>query len=275
MIIEIPNQRKQKLYLTYSFRLVFCSSESERRFASPRDQASTQLPTHMAMKNITPQTTVGEIVRAMPARSRIFENLGIDYCCGGKKPLAEACQAKGLDPATVVALLAALDDTPNSIQVNPDSMSLTELCDHIEQVHHEYLREELPRLDFMTRKVAAVHGDHEPRLLEVRRVFEAFQSEMVAHTKEEDEVVFPAIRKLESGNGTSLDAAFAKLESEHENAGAALARLKELTDNYTPPEWACNTFRALYDGLAQLEKHTHQHVHQENNVLFPKALALK
>ena len=71
------------------------------------------------------------------------------------------------------------------------------------------------------------------------------------------------------------DAAFAKLESEHENAGAALARLKELTDNYTPPEWACNTFRALYDGLAQLEKHTHQHVHQENNVLFPKALALK
>jgi regulator of cell morphogenesis and NO signaling len=238
-------------------------------------EASTQLPTHTRMKSITPQTTVGEIVRALPARSRIFENLGIDYCCGGKKPLAEACQAKGLDPATVVTLLTALDDTPNSIQVNPDTMSLTELCNHIEQVHHEYLREELPRLDFMTRKVAAVHGDHEPRLLEVRRVFEAFQSEMVAHTKEEDEVVFPAIRKLESGNGTNLDAAFAKLESEHENAGAALARFKELTDNYSPPEWACNTFRALYDGLAQLERHTHQHVHQENNVLFPRALALK
>ncbi|HEY9175505.1 MAG TPA: iron-sulfur cluster repair di-iron protein [Verrucomicrobiae bacterium] len=238
-------------------------------------EASTQSPTHMTMKNITPQTTVGEIVRAMPARSRIFENLGIDYCCGGNKPLAEACQAKGLDPTTVVALLTALDNTPDSIQVNPDAMSLTELCDHIEQVHHEYLREELPRLDFMTRKVAAVHGDHEPRLLEVRRVFEAFQSEMVAHTKEEDEVVFPAIRKMESGKRKHLDSAFAKLESEHENAGAALARFKELTDNYTPPEWACNTFRVLYDGLAQLEKHTHQHVHQENNVLFPKALALK
>lgn len=238
-------------------------------------EASTQSPTHMTMKNITPQTTVGEIVRAMPARSRIFENLGIDYCCGGNKPLAEACQAKGLDPTTVVALLTAPDNTPDSIQVNPDAMSLTELCDHIEQVHHEYLREELPRLDFMTRKVAAVHGDHEPRLLEVRRVFEAFQSEMVAHTKEEDEVVFPAIRKMESGKRKHLDSAFAKLESEHENAGAALARFKELTDNYTPPEWACNTFRVLYDGLAQLEKHTHQHVHQENNVLFPKALALK
>jgi len=224
---------------------------------------------------ITPQTTIGEIVRAKPGRSRIFENLGIDYCCGGKKPLAEACQAKKLDPATVVALLAALDDSPDSIQANPDMMSLTELCDHIEQVHHGYLREELPRLDFMTRKVAAVHGDHEPRLHEVRRVFEAFQSEIVSHTKEEDEVIFPAIRKLESGKRAQLDAAFAKLEFEHENAGAALLRLKELTDNYTPPEWACNTFRALYDGLAQLEKHTHQHIHQENNVLFPKSLTLQ
>lgn len=227
------------------------------------------------MKTITPETTVGEMVRAMPSRSRIFENLGIDYCCGGKKPLAEACQAKGLDPATVVALLSALDDSPSSVAAHPDVMKLAELCDHIEQVHHQYLREELPRLDFMTRKVAAVHGDHEPRLLEVRRVFEAFQSEMLSHTKEEEEVVFPAIRNLESGKPTHLDAAFDKLESEHENAGAALAHFKKLTDNYTPPEWACNTFRALYDGLAQLEKHTHQHVHQENNVLFPKALALK
>jgi regulator of cell morphogenesis and NO signaling len=137
------------------------------------------------------------------------------------------------------------------------------------------LRQELPRLDFMTRKVAAVHGNHEPRLHEVRRVFEAFQSEMVSHTKEEDEVIFPAIRKLESGKRMQLDAAFDNLKSEHEKAGEALARFKELTDNYTPPEWACNTFRALYEGLAQLERHTHQHIHQENNVLFPRALALK
>ena len=224
---------------------------------------------------ITPQTTVGEIVRAMPARSRIFENLGIDYCCGGKKPLAEACQAKGLDAATVVALLAALDDSRDSVQANPDAMSLTELCDHIEQVHHEYLREELPRLDFMTRKVAAVHGDHEPRLHEVRRVFESFQSEMLTHTKEEDEVVFPAIRKRESGQQTELGAALTKLESEHENAGAALARFKELTDNYTPPSWGVQHVPRALRGLAQLEKHTHQHVHEENNVLFPRALALK
>jgi regulator of cell morphogenesis and NO signaling len=228
---------------------------------------------------ITPETTVGEIVRAMPSRSRVFENLGIDYCCGGKKALADVCVAKGLDPATVVALLMALEGASDGTDVNPDGMTLPELCDHIEQVHHGYLREELPRLDYMTRKVAAVHGDHEPRLREVRQVFESFQAEINAHTKEEEEITFPAIRRLASTGGTETAAAgnlrdgFAKLESEHESAGAALLRFKTLTDDFTPPEWACNTFRALYDGLAKLEKNTHQHVHKENNILFPRALA--
>jgi regulator of cell morphogenesis and NO signaling len=235
------------------------------------------LPT-MNLTHVTAETTVGEIVRAMPARARIFEPLGIDYCCGGKKPLAEVCQTKGLDPATVVAMLSALDGLPEGTAINPDTLSLVELCDHIERAHHDYLREELPRLDFMTRKVAAVHGEHEPRLLDVRRVFESFQAEITAHTQEEDETIFPAIRLLESATGNKaaaaakLKEAFAKLEAEHENAGAALAQFKELTDHYTPPAWACNTFRALYDGLDKLEKNTHQHVHKENHVLFPRAL---
>jgi regulator of cell morphogenesis and NO signaling len=231
------------------------------------------------MKKITADTTVGEIVRAFPARSRVFENLGIDYCCGGKKPLAEVCQKKGLDPATVVAMLTALDGTSGITQDDPDTLSLSELCDHIERVHHGYLREELPRLDFMTQKVAAVHGDSEPRLVELRRVFETFNEKVAAHTKEEDESVFPAIRKLETAGGdksvaSRLAGEFGKLEAEHEKAGAALGQFKELTDSYTPPEWACNTLRALYDGLARLEKDMHQHVQEENNVLFPKALAM-
>lgn len=232
------------------------------------------------MKNITVETTVGELVRAVPAGSRVFENLGIDYCCGGKKRLAEVCRAKGLDSATVMAMLSAQDDAPERMPANPDAMTLSELCDHIERAHHDYLREELPRLDFMTRKVAAVHGDHEPRLHEVRQVFEAFQADIASHTQEEEEQVFPAIRKLESANGekmalaASLQTMFAKLESEHQNVGAALGRFAELTDHHTPPDWACNTFRALYDALARLERNMHQHVHKENNVLFPRALAL-
>lgn len=247
--------------------------------ASRPDFLKKQKPEHQTMKNITTETTVGEIVRAVPARSRIFENLGIDYCCGGKKSLAEACRANGLDTSAVIAKFMALDDAPHSAAVDPDALSLSELCDHIQEFHHAYLREELPRLDFMTRKVAAVHGDHEARLLELRRVFETFDAEMTAHTKEEDEAIFPAIRTLQTANGKStptavnLKTSFSNLESEHDSAGAALARFRELTDNFTPPEWACNTYRALYDGLAKLEKNTHQHIHKENNVLFPRALA--
>lgn len=231
------------------------------------------------MKNITPETTVGEIVRAMPVRSKIFEKLGIDYCCGGKKPLHEVCRDKGLDTSTVVAMLAALESPSEPSGIDPDTMSLSALCDHIERAHHDYLREELPRLDFMTRKVAAVHGADEKRLLEVRSVFEIFSNKMTEHTKEEEESVFPKIRQLEKSEqdrarlAADLKGIFAKLESEHEGAGAALEKFRELTDNYRPPEWACNTFRALYDGLERLEKETHQHVHKENNVLFVKALA--
>lgn len=225
------------------------------------------------MQNITTETHVGEIVRALPARSRIFENLGIDYCCGGKVPLAEACKTKGLDAQTVVAMLSALDDVADSTLPDVELMSLSQLCEHIETTHHERLRNELPRLDFMTRKVAAVHGDHEPRLLEIRGLFEQFYEKVDSHTREESETVFPAICQMEL-TGTSsdvLEESFAKLEQEHDRTGAALAQFRTLTDDYTPPEWACNTFRALYDGLAELEKDMHQHVHKENNVLFPKA----
>ncbi len=232
------------------------------------------------MKNITPETPVGEIVRAFPARARIFENLGIDYCCGGKKSLAEACQAKKLDPATVVAMLSALDNGGKEVQADPDTLTLTELCDHIERVHHGYLREELPRLDFMTRKVAATHGDAEPRLRDVRRVFEIFRDKVSAHTAEETDQVFPAIRQLETADGDKADrlsklkSEFDKLESEHASTGAALAQFNQLTDSYTPPEWACTTMRALYDSLRQMERDMHQHIHKENNVFFRRALAV-
>jgi len=231
---------------------------------------------------ITTETTVAEIVRAVPGRSRLLDQLGLDYCCGGKKSLADACRRKGLDAATVVALLNALDATPTDRDgdgINPDKLTLAELCDHIERVHHEYLRQELPRLDFMTRKVAAVHGEHEPRLLEIRDTFADFAVAMALHTEEEEKLVFPAIRRLGSAAAVSdtsaapLKTTLEKLESDHDRAGSALERLHALTDNFSPPEWACNTFRALYDGLRELDWETHQHVHKENNVLFPRALA--
>lgn len=234
----------------------------------------------MNTATISPETTVGELVRAEPARARIFENLAIDYCCGGRKSLAEACQAKGLDAATVCSMLAALNGGPEGSAVDADAMTLAALCDHIEQVHHGFLRQEMPRWDLMTRKVAAVHGDHEPRLHEIRRVFELFRAEMLAHMKVEEEEAFPAIRRLKDDQAgkdetfADLKGTLSRLESEHDQAGAALAKFKELTDHYTPPDWACNTFRALYEGLEQLEENMHQHVHKENNVLFPRVLGI-
>lgn len=225
------------------------------------------------------QTTIGELVRAAPIRARVFEKLGIDYCCGGKKPLAEVCAAKGLDAATVLAMLEALDGVASGeAPADANAMGLAALCDHIEAAHHGYLREELPRLDFMTRKVAAVHGGEEPRLVEIRRVFERFAPELMSHMADEESAVFPRIRRLDAPGAAAADRealreAVAELEREHAEAGGALERFRELTDGYEPPEWACNTFRALYDGLARLERDMHQHVHKENNVLFPRALA--
>jgi regulator of cell morphogenesis and NO signaling len=231
------------------------------------------------MNTITIESSVGDLVRTAPVRARIFGKLGIDFCCGGKKSLAEVCKAKGLDPATVLAMLQALDAAPDPGLVDADAMGLGALCDHIEIAHHAYLREELPRLEFMTRKVATVHGAEEPRLVEIFQVFSSFAPELIHHMKDEEDAIFPYIRKLESGTADkgereTLRTAIDRLEQEHEEAGSALARFRELTDGYVPPEWACNTFRALYDSLARLESNMHQHVHKENNVLFPRALAL-
>lgn len=226
--------------------------------------------------------TVGELVRANPARSRVFEHFSIDYCCGGKVPLQEACRNRGLDPEQVATELAAVVDADTAAQTdNPAVMGLTELADHIEATHHTYLRKELPRLDFMTEKVAQVHGDAEPRLREIRQVFVACRQELEAHMLKEERVLFPMIRELEQACGPvnlhcgSLANPIRMMEHEHDQAGDAMSRFKELTDGYVPPEWACNTYRAMVDGLAAFERDMHQHVHKENNVLFPRALGLE
>ncbi len=223
--------------------------------------------------------TVGAIVARRPALSRVFEQEGIDYCCGGKKALDEVCREKGVDPAGLLAKLeasaSALTDEP---VVDAAAMSLAELADHIEETHHAYLRRELPRLDAMTEKVASVHGEKDARLAEIRRTFLTLSDELTSHMMKEEQILFPMIRRLDASKTApafhcgSLANPIAQMEHEHDEAGSALERLRTLTDGYTPPEWACNTYRAMLDGLAHLERDMHQHVHKENNVLFPRAL---
>lgn len=237
--------------------------------------------------------TVGQLVCERPARARVFESLKIDYCCGGKLSLEEACRRNGVDPNEVRRQLAECD--LQSVEAlsyqdqlaDADAMTLSELAAHIEQSHHAYLKSEIPRLDRLTEKVARVHGDRDPRLHELRRTFVQFREEIIPHMIKEEMVVFPMVRNMELHH-TSLSTEpltpfhcgsvanpIRQMEHEHDHAGQALATMRELTDGFAPPEWACNTYRAMLDALAALERDMHQHVHKENNVLFPKAIELE
>ncbi len=234
------------------------------------------------MQTIDIQTTVGELVRQVPSRARVFESHKIDYCCGGKIPLADACQRKGLSPDALLQQLSDLDSASNDqTLIDADAMSLTELANHVEQTHHAYLKEELPRLEFMTEKVTRVHGDNEPRLLKVREAFIALKAELEPHMMKEEQVLFPLIRELEAATSKpefhcgSVANPIRQMEHEHDHAGDALEIIRTESDDFTPPEWACNTYRAMLDALEELESNMHQHVHKENNVLFPKAIELE
>ena len=225
--------------------------------------------------------TVGEIVRDRPSLSRLFEQAKVDYCCGGKKTLDEACRNQGIDPQTFLAQLEAISNSNTEIEMNVATLSLTKLADHIEQTHHSYLHTELPRLGKMVAKVAAVHGEKEPRLHQIKDIFLAISQELETHLQKEEKILFPMIRQLESSAivpsfhcGTIANPVH-QMEFEHDEAGVALGQLRQLTDNYTPPEWACNTYRAMLDGLLNFEQDMHQHIHKENNVLFPKAISLE
>jgi regulator of cell morphogenesis and NO signaling len=231
------------------------------------------------MNVFTVDRTVGELVAERPSRSRVFERLGIDYCCGGKKPLARACAEKGLSPEEVVEQLRSSDDEAASrSERNWGEASMTELVDHIEEVHHAYLRSELPRLRFLTGKVRNAHGGRHPKLADVERTFSNLEAELVSHMQKEEQVLFPLIRRLETSavavefHCGSIGNPISAMEREHDEAARGLETLRSLTDGYAPPVDACNTYRAMLDGLRDLETDLHRHIHKENNVLFPKAL---
>jgi regulator of cell morphogenesis and NO signaling len=236
----------------------------------------------MTQKSFNPSSTIGEIVAAQPLLARVFERIGIDYCCGGKRTLADACAARKLDPQTVAVMLEAATQLPAETSVvDAANMSLTALADHIEQTHHLYLKEELPALVEKATRVAYKHGWRDPRLVNVAETMSRLAAEMFDHMGKEEQILFPIVRQLENGNASasghcgSIANPIRVMEVEHDSAGQAVARLRELTDGFTPDGDACNTQRAMLAGFARLESDLHQHVHKENNVLFPRALALE
>ena len=231
--------------------------------------------------SISPETTVADIATAAPATIRIFQHHHIDFCCGGRIPLAQACAERGLETDLVLTQLQAAT-SPATAEPTWADASLAALISHIQSRYHEPLRTELPRLEAMVAKVLNRHGDKLPDVLPpLYETFVSLRHELLEHMLKEDRVLFPVIAALEAGAPLPVaDAAawmpspVAVMEAEHEAAGAALARMRTLTNDYTPPEWACPTFRGLYFGLAQLETDMHLHVHLENNVLFPRAMQL-
>ena len=235
------------------------------------------------MSTFDVRETVGEIVTRRPATSRVFEKAGIDYCCGGSTPLKEACREKNLDPEDLIAELMEAERTPgaDALEIDVAAMGLAELADHIEGTHHAYLRSELPRLEAMTAKVASVHGDRDSRLHTLRSIFQSMAYELASHMLKEEQILFPMVRTMDASEHPpefhcgSIANPIRQMELEHDQVGSALGHQRELTDGFKAPEWACNTYRAMLDALAHLEWDLHQHIHKENNVLFPRAIALE
>lgn len=229
----------------------------------------------MAEIQLTPETPVGNIVASYPAAVPMFEAMGIDYCCGGKRSLAEAA---GDAKMPVDRVIAILETTITQEQRNEKTTQdwqhapLNELMTYIIEVHHAYMYHELPRLSDLMQKVQRAHGAVHGELLDqLAQAFSNLRAELEAHLNKEEAVTFPAISQLAAGScETIVQQAVTELENEHDRAGELLAAMRVMTDEYTPPEDACATFRQLYTGLQALEHDLHRHIHLENNILFPR-----
>ncbi len=219
---------------------------------------------------------MGEIVAERPAQSRVFQSFKIDFCCQGSRTLREACEKKGISLDAVVEQLEAELRGQPAPEWNPADLPPAELVTYIVETHHQYQKDEMPRLMAMAARVAQVHGGHTPSLVEVYEVYQRMAEDMTHHMAKEEEILFPAITRLAAGEASAmpLDGPIAMMLREHVDAGADLDKLSELTDGFVPPPSACNTYRALFAGLAEMETNLHRHIHLENAVLFPSALAL-
>lgn len=218
---------------------------------------------------------LGDLVATNPAAARVLEGFGLDYCCHGTRTLADACADAGVDAAEVAAKLADLDEAGVATWTVLDAPALAE---HIVATHHRYLHEELPLLDVLAEKVLGVHGSRHPELAEVRRLVAAVRADLEPHLMKEERVLFPAIAAIAAGQTEfpfgSVANPIRVMTIEHERAGQLLADLRAATNGYAIPDDACASFRALYGRLEALELDTHLHIHKENHVLFPAAIAL-
>lgn len=243
----------------------------------------------MDMNNITNDSSnpsIGEMVAEDYRKAEVFKKFGIDFCCGGKDPLDVTCSRQGINISEV---LQALDELEQQSNTNPsqnyNSWELDFLADYIINTHHKYVRVALTLLDEFSAKVARVHGESHPEVIEIAGLYHAVADELRMHMHKEENILFPYIRQMvdDKRNHKPLQASpfgtikhpIEMMEREHESVGGTMQRIKELSQDYQPPEYACNTFRVLYAKLQEFENDLHQHIHLENHILFPKSILLE
>ncbi|WP_248724310.1 iron-sulfur cluster repair di-iron protein [Seonamhaeicola sp. ML3] len=233
--------------------------------------------------NTIENKTVADIVSQNIKTAHIFKKYGIDFCCGGGITIQKACEKKDLDYNLLAKELLEVDTPSKAYDYN--SWELDFLIDHIINIHHSYVEESIPLILGYSNRVAKVHGHHYTEVVEINKLFTEVANELAAHLKKEELILFPHIKKLlklktqnaavETPPFKTVNNPIQMMEEEHETAGDIFKTIAELTNNYTPPEGACNTFKALYAKLEEFEQDLHQHIHLENNILHRKAKALE
>jgi regulator of cell morphogenesis and NO signaling len=232
---------------------------------------------------LTQDRTIKDFVTEDFRTAAVFEKYGMDFCCGGGVSLAEACRKNGVDPAVIEKDLAAAVSEPLDGSQNPADWSTARLVDHIVRVHHEYTRSILPVIQQHATKVAHVHGFNHPETIEIAEHMDRLAGEMAAHMQKEELMLFPYLKgssEARSSGAVPTPPPFgtvrnpiAVMEAEHQSAGDEMAEVRRLSNDFTAPGDACTTYRVLYQELAQFEADLHRHVHLENNILFPRAVA--
>lgn len=228
--------------------------------------------------NSIAQNPVGNIVRDYPSSAQVFASYGIDFCCGGKRPLNEVCEKQGINTEDVVNDIMHKQSDGMSQAPRFNYWEPAFLCDYIENNHHAYVKAMIPVIQQFIHKVARVHGDWRPENIGIAADFDKLAIEMRNHLEKEEVQAFPLIRSLNQSSDESkqeaaikLDQLIKEMENEHDGAGDLMRKIRTLSNDFMPPEDACNTYRAAYEALADFEKDLHQHVHLENNILFPAA----
>lgn len=228
------------------------------------------------------QETIGEIVTRDFRKAQVFKRFGIDFCCGGKKTIKEVCDKKGIDLTEVTSALERINSETPAGENDYLKWDIGFLTDYIINTHHQYVKDNTSFITELANKVARVHGGQHREVIEVARLFNEVGADLILHLGKEEKVLFPFIKELaivQRNGGLLPEAAFGNvsnpihmMESEHEQAGEILHTIREITNDFTLPADACNSYTILYKKLDEYENDLHKHVHLENNILFPKAL---